>query len=168
MRRPFIVWHKVLPAFFFFAACSQDDVKTTSIAEEPATKSEVSINLESHLISRTPSTENARVFFIKPANGELVSNPFLVEFGLTGMEIRPAGDNRSDSGHHHIIIDAELPTFDLPIPADKHHIHFGDGSSKIELTLSPSEHTLQLLFADYRHIPHNPPVFSEQITITVK
>ena len=169
MKRPLIVWYTVLPAFFFFAACSQDDVRTAPVAEEPAAKSEApAASVGSHLMSQTPATEDARVFFIMPADGEVVSNPLLVEFGLAGMEIRPAGDNRSNSGHHHIIIDTELPPFDLPIPADEHHVHFGDGSSKTELTLSPSQHTLQLLFADYRHIPHNPPVFSEQITITVK
>ena len=168
MKRPLIVWHAVLPAFFFFAACSQDDAGTAPVAEEPAAKPEAPTSVGSHLMSRTQSTEDARVFFVMPADGEVVSNPFLVEFGLAGMEILPAGDNRPDSGHHHIIIDTELPTFDLPIPADEHHVHFGDGSSKTELTLSPSQHTLQLLFADYQHIPHNPPVFSEQITITVE
>lgn len=168
MKQPLIIWHTILPAFFFFAACGQDDVRTAPISEESTAKTEAPTSVGSHLMSRTPSTESARVFFIKPNDGEVVSNPLLVEFGLAGMEIQPAGDNRSNSGHHHIIIDAELPTFDLPIPADEHHVHFGDGSSKIELTLSPSQHTLQLLFADYRHIPHNPPVFSKQILITVE
>jgi hypothetical protein len=72
------------------------------------------------------------------------------------------------SGHHHVLIDAELPAMDMPIPADANHVHFGDGSSTTELTLEPGEHTLQLLFADHLHIPHDPPVYSDRITITVE
>lgn len=119
-------------------------------------------------LSRTPSAQGAREFFITPADGDIVSSPVQLEFGLSGMDVAPAGDNRPNSGHHHLIIDGELPILTLPVPADDHHIHFGDGSSKTELALAPGQHTLQLLFADYLHIPHDPPVFSEQITITVE
>jgi hypothetical protein len=119
-------------------------------------------------MDRTPSAEGARVFFIAPADGDTVSGPAQLEFGLIGMEVAPAGDDRPGSGHHHVIIDSELPPFGLPIPADDDHIHFGDGRSKTALTLPPGQHTLQMLFADHRHIPHDPPVFSERITITVE
>jgi len=52
--------------------------------------------------------------------------------------------------------------------ADEHHVHFGDGSSSTEITLPPGEHTLQMLLGDHLHLPHNPPLVSEQITITVE
>lgn len=119
-------------------------------------------------ISRTPSPAGARVFFITPADGDVVSSPVRVQFGLTGMELAPAGDNRPNSGHHHLIIDSELPPFDQPIPKDEHHVHFGDGSSETMLELAPGRHTLQLLVGDYMHIPQDPPVYSEPITITVE
>jgi hypothetical protein len=119
-------------------------------------------------MTRTPSAAGARVFFITPADGDVISGPVQLEFGLSGMEVAPAGDDRPGSGHHHIIIDSELPVLGLPVPADDHHVHFGDGRTMTELTLGPGQHTLQLLFADHLHIPHDPPLFSEQIRITVE
>lgn len=117
---------------------------------------------------RTASPDGARVFFITPANGDTVSNPVRVEFGIDGMTVAAAGVNQENSGHHHLLVDTDLPDVSMPIPADRHHIHFGDASTSTELTLAPGEHTLQLLLADYAHIPHDPPVISERITITVE
>ncbi len=119
-------------------------------------------------ITRTPSAEGARVFFITPSDGDVVASPVQLEFGLGGMELAPSGDDRPNSGHHHIIIDRELPTLSLPVPADAQLVHFGDGRSRTELDLPPGQHTLQLLLADHWHIPHDPPLFSEQIRITVE
>jgi hypothetical protein len=84
------------------------------------------------------------------------------------MTVVQAGDNTPDSGHHHLLIDTGLPDLSLPVPADANHVHFGDGSTVTERTLPSGEHTLQLLFADYLHIPHLPLVYSEPITITVE
>lgn len=117
---------------------------------------------------RTASPDGARVFFITPADGDTVANPIRVEFGIDGMRVAAAGLNEENSGHHHLLIDTDPPEFDMPIPADSHHIHFGDASTSTELTLAPGEHTLQLLLADYAHIPHDPPVMSDRITITVE
>ena len=72
------------------------------------------------------------------------------------------------SGHHHLLIDTDLPDPGLPIPKDDNHVHFGDGSTETEITLEPGEHTLQLMLGDHLHIPHDPPVTSEQITISVE
>ena len=118
--------------------------------------------------TRTRSPAGASVTFVTPEDGATVGNPVRVEFRITGMDLVPAGNNASNSGHHHILIDTPLPDLDLPVPADARHVHFGDGSSSTELTLPPGEHTLQLLFADYLHIPHDPPVYSEPIRITVE
>jgi hypothetical protein len=119
-------------------------------------------------LSRSISAEDARVFFIRPADGDTVSNPVSVVFGTEGMAVRPAGDDMPHSGHHHLLIDTELPELGLPIPKDEHHMHFGDGSTKTEITLEPGEHTLQLLLGDHLHIPHDPPLSSAKITVTVK
>ena len=82
-------------------------------------------------ITRTPSAEGARVFFITPSDGDVVASPVQLEFGLGGMELAPSGDDRPNSGHHHIIIDRELPTLSLPVPADAQLVHFGDGRLRV-------------------------------------
>ena len=119
-------------------------------------------------LPRTASVPGARVYFITPADGATVSNPVTIEFGIEGMTVVKAGDDAAGSGHHHLLIDTGLPDPGLPIPADENHVHFGDGSTSTELTLVPGTHTLQLLLGDHLHIPHDPPVTSETISITVK
>ncbi len=117
---------------------------------------------------RTASTADAAVFFITPGDGDTVSSPVTVEFGLSGMSVVTAGVNEAHSGHHHLLVDTDPPNMGLPIPADANHIHFGDASTSTELTLEPGEHTLRLLLGDHLHIPHDPPVMSDPITIIIK
>ncbi|GMR17481.1 MAG: hypothetical protein BMS9Abin32_594 [Gammaproteobacteria bacterium] len=117
---------------------------------------------------RSASPAGARVSFVTPQNGAVVSSPFPVEFSVSGMELARAGENLPNTGHHHLLIDTDLPNPGQPIPADSQHVHFGDASSSTMLKLEPGEHTLQLLFADYLHIPHNPPVYSDRINILVE
>jgi len=117
---------------------------------------------------RSDAPAGASLYFVSLKDGDVVQSPLTVEFGLDGMDVVPAGTQAAGSGHHHIIIDAELPPFDQPIPADEHHVHFGDGSTSTELQLAPGEHKLQLLLGDHLHIPHQPPVSSDRITITVE
>jgi hypothetical protein len=119
-------------------------------------------------LSRSASAEDARVFFISPADGDTVNSPIRVVFGTEGMAVVPAGNDTPHSGHHHLLIDTELPELGLPIPKDEHHVHFGDGSTETEIMLEPGEHTLQLLLGDHLHIPHDPPLNSGKIKVTVK
>ena len=118
-------------------------------------------------IELSPSTDNASVYFISPNNGESVSSKFKVQFGLENFGIAPSGIQVMHSGHHHLIIDADLPPLNLPIPADKNYVHFGKGQTEVEIELTKGEHTLQLLLGDFRHIPHDPPIFSKKITVKV-
>lgn len=118
-------------------------------------------------LPRTEAPAGARVFFVTPADGATVSSPVHIEFGIENMTIAPAGVNTPASGHHHLIVDAPLPLDPLPIPADAQHIHFGDGSTSTDLALFPGQHTLTLLLGDHLHIPHQPPVYSQSVTITV-
>jgi hypothetical protein len=113
---------------------------------------------------------NASVYFINPKNGDAVTNPFTVQFGLTGMGIAPAGDDKPNTGHHHLLIDTTLSPEELtqPIARDAKHLHFGGGQTETELSLPRGRHTLQLVFGDWSHIPFNPPIVSSVITITVK
>ena len=120
-------------------------------------------------ITRTPSGEGAQVYIISPADGDVVSGPVTVKFGLKGMGVAPAGISYPNTGHHHLLVDAEtLPPLNQPIPTDHHHRHFGKGQTETTVELEPGTHTLQLIFADMSHIPHDPVVVSEKITITVK
>lgn len=118
-------------------------------------------------LPRSQRPEDAQVYFISPGAGETLTSPVTVRFGLRQMGVAPAGVERAGTGHHHLIIDAEMPPLDLPVPATDHYRHFGLGQTEIVLELAPGEHTLQLLLGDHLHIPHDPPVVSERISITV-
>jgi hypothetical protein len=118
-------------------------------------------------IPRTPSPPQAKVFFVDLKDGATVPSKLKIHFGLSGMEIAPAGVSRPNSGHHHLLIDSELPPLDQPIPSDFNHLHFGAGQIETEITLPAGNHTLQLLLADANHIPHDPPVMSEVVHVTV-
>jgi len=117
---------------------------------------------------RTPSPPGAAISIANLSDGDVVPPVFTVKFAVSGMGIAPAGTQLENTGHHHLLIDlAELPDMNLPLPATENIRHFGKGQTETELTLPPGKHTLQLLFADYAHIPHDPPVMSKKITITV-
>lgn len=118
--------------------------------------------------AQSTAPADAKVYFISPGDGDILNNPVTVRFGLKNMGVAPAGTQVENTGHHHLLIDTELPALDMPVPSDDHHRHFGKGQTETQLTLPPGKHTLQLLMGDFRHIPHNPPLFSEKITITVK
>ena len=81
------------------------------------------------------------------------------------MGVAPAGIEKANTGHHHLMVDAALPPFDEPIPTDFNHLHFGAGQTEAQITLPPGRHTLQLLLGDENHMPHDPPVYSKQITV---
>ncbi len=124
----------------------------------------------------TPSPDGAQVYFINLQDGDSVEAPFVVRFGLSGMGVAPAGTEKENTGHHHILInrpplgegaeDAEL--MENGVPTDDNHRHFGGGQTEVTLDLPAGQHTLQLVLGDEFHVPHNPPVASDVITITVK
>jgi hypothetical protein len=115
----------------------------------------------------TPSPPGAAVYFIGLKDGDTIPTKSTIHFGLRGMGVAPAGSDRANSGHHHLIVDAPTPPPNLEIPSDFQHLHFGAGQTETELTLEPGEHTLQLVFADRNHIPHSPPVMSDRIKVKV-
>src|ERR1700758_2028755 len=115
----------------------------------------------------TPSPPGAEVYFVGLKDGDTIPTKSTIHFGLRGMGIAPAGTDKPNSGHHHLIIDAPTPPADVQIPNDFQHLHFGAGQTETELTLPPGEHTLQLVLGDKNHIPHNPPVMSARIKVKV-
>jgi hypothetical protein len=119
-------------------------------------------------LPRSDSPAGAKVEILSPRDGDRVSSPVKVVFGLEGMTVAPAGDPTPDSGHHHLLVDVAAPDLGLPIPKDAQHLHFGQGQTEAEITLAPGQHTLQLVLGDANHVPHNPPVISAPISITVQ
>ena len=125
--------------------------------------------LSASALAGTPAPEGAKVYFLTPKDGETVTSPVTVRFGLSGMGVAPAGTDRPNTGHHHLLIDLEeTPALDGPLPSDDNHKHFGGGQTETTIELAPGTHTLQLLLGDMNHVPHDPPVMSEKITIEVK
>lgn len=117
---------------------------------------------------RRPAPENAQAYIIWPTDGAVIpSGKFWLRMGLSNAGIAPAGIDKPNTGHHHLIIDADLPPLDQPIPNDKNHLHFGAGQTEVRIELPPGKHTLQLLLGDADHVPHNPPIMSKKITVTV-
>jgi hypothetical protein len=119
--------------------------------------------------ARTPSPPGAKVYFISPADGAVITGPVKVVMGLAGMSVAPAGIDVGSTGHHHILVNAPADIkFNDALPSDAVHRHFGLGQTEAMLTLPPGRHTLQLLLGDKSHVPHDPPVISAKITITVQ
>ena len=116
----------------------------------------------------TPAPSDAAVYLIEPEDGSTVPGVFTAQFGLSGMGVAPAGIEKENTGHHHLLIDLNtLPSLDQPLAATDQIKHFGSGQTETELALPPGKHTLQLLLGNYAHVPHKKPVVSKKITITV-
>lgn len=125
-----------------------------------------SVDTAKKIVAGEDSGPSVRI--ISPVDGAIVSSPVTVLFGLSGMGVAPAGADVENTGHHHLIVDAPLPDLSLPVPANDNYRHFGNGQTEVSIELAPGTHTLQLLMGDFVHIPHSDPVYSEQISITVK
>jgi len=118
---------------------------------------------------RTPSAPGAEAYIISPKNGESVKSPVTVRFGLKGMGIAPAGVKLENTGHHHLLIDTDVPAdLNAPLPTSDQVKHFGKGQTETSIELTPGKHTLQLVLGDMNHTPHNPAVVSKKITINVR
>lgn len=141
------------------AASAAPEASANAAASEPAS---------TPLLPRTPAPDEAKVAILSPAEGAIVTSPVTVVFGLEGMTLAPAGDSTPQSGHHHLLVDVPAPDLGQPIPTDAQHLHFGKAQTEAEITLEPGQHTLQLLLGDANHVPHDPPVISAPIVITVQ
>ena len=120
------------------------------------------------LADATPSPKGAKVMILEPKADAEVASPVTVKFGIEGMEVAPAGTDKANTGHHHLIIDGKVDDMAAAIPADANHVHFGKGQTEATVELKPGKHTLQLVLGDKNHVPHNPPVMSDVISVTAK
>lgn len=125
--------------------------------------------LQTGAMAQTPAPEDALLYIIYPRDGQKVSGPFWVQFGLRNMGVTRAGDTAANVGHHHLLIDADSKGLDqtAPIPTDRRHLHFGGGQTETRLDLPPGKHTLQLVFGDAEHKMFKPALISQKVTITV-
>jgi hypothetical protein len=140
------------------AQASHEDHSAAQAASPPAAAS-----------GRHHAPRDAYCYIGWPNDGEVLhTRRFKVWFGTRNFGVAPAGVAKEGTGHHHLLIDAPLPPLDETIPNDKNHLHFGLGQTETTIELPPGKHTLQLLMGDENHIPHDPPVMSKVITITVK
>ncbi len=129
----------------------------------------VMVALSAAVEARTPAPDGVSLYIVTPSHGQTVSSPVTVRFGLSGMGVAPAGIDKANTGHHHLLIDLPgAPDLNRPLPSDANHRHFGGGQTEVSIELAPGRHTLQLLLGDHNHVPHDPPVMSEKITIEVK
>ena len=121
-------------------------------------------------LPQSPAPAGAKAYIVNLKDGDKVKSPFKVVFGLTGMGIAPAGVEKEDTGHHHLLINKSLegPALQVNIPADDKHVHFGKGQTEAMVQLPPGRHVLQLVLGDHNHIPHIPPIVSEKITVIVE
>jgi len=110
----------------------------------------------------------SKVYFINLEDGDIVENPVFIQFGLSGKGVAPAGVDKENTGHHHLLIDVKAIDFYMPIPSSKNHLHFGGGQTETSIELTPGEHELQLVLGDLYHVPHSPPITSKKIKILVK
>lgn len=138
-------------------------VRVASAASPPP----VAASTQAGKSTRTPAPNDAAVYFIYPRNGERIYASSTIRFGLRNMGVAPAGVVKANTGHHHLLVDVETPALDVAIPSDLNHIHLGGGQTEKRITLKPGEHTLQLILADDQHVPHDPPIMSERIKVTV-
>ncbi|MEO1154618.1 MAG: DUF4399 domain-containing protein [Pseudomonadota bacterium] len=124
----------------------------------------------------TPSEEGAELYFVNLEDGATVTSPIQINFGLRGMGVAPAEIERMGTGHHHLFVNRApfgegefgAEELELAIPNDDNHRHFGGGQTEVSLELPPGTHTLQLVLGDHGHIPHDPPVVSDVITVVVE
>jgi hypothetical protein len=149
------------------AACGQQE--PAAPAAPPAAAPAAAPPPAAAALARKPAPAGAMAYIIEPADGARVTSPVRVVFGLKGIGVAPAGVDRNDAGHHHLLVDAPLPIeLGLPLANDEQHRHFGGGQTEVELTLTPGRHTLQMLLGDHLHIPHDPPIASSVVTIEVQ
>ena len=118
--------------------------------------------------NKVAAVSGTSLYFINLKNGDTVSSPVNVQFGLRGMGIAPAGIEKAATGHHHLLVDVAELNVNEGIPVSDNHRHFGAGQTEASVALKPGVHTLQLVLGDQNHIPHHPVVMSDRITITVK
>lgn len=153
-------------AILLLQACSGGDSNPAATAPPPEASGAAAPAADSAPATGT-GLSSARVFIVSPADGATVASPVTVIFGIENFGLAPAGTFESGTGHHHLLIDTDLPPLNQPIPADANHLHFGKAQTEASIELAPGQHTLQLILGDGYHVPIDPALISTPVTITV-
>ncbi len=153
-------------AVWGLAACSQTDLQQASAT--PAVRMSPSVPTLAGGYKKVVAPASAAAYFVNLKDGDSVTSPVLVQFGLRGIGVAPAGTEKENTGHHHLLVDVANIDVNGPLPTSDNVRHFGGGQTEARIELKPGTHTLQLLLADHNHIPHHPVVMSERITINVR
>ncbi len=148
------------------AGCGREAPPTA--AEPPAAAAPPAPTAAAAAMPHTPAPAGVHVAIASPADGAVVKSPVTVQFTIEGMSLAPAGTGDALTGHHHLLVDTDLPALDQPIPKDANHLHYGKAETEATVELAPGTHRLQLLLGDTNHVPHDPPIASAPITITVE
>lgn len=152
-------------AILLLQACSGGDSNSSIATPKQATQKDAPA--AEAATAADSGFSSARVFIVSPADGETVTSPVTVVFGVENFRVAPAGTFEAGTGHHHLLIDTDLPPLNQPIPADANHMHFGKAQTEATIELAPGPHKLQLVLGDGYHVPHDPALVSTPITITV-
>lgn len=152
-------------AALLLQACSGGDNSSSTATQTQATQNDAPA--AEAATSPDAGFSSAKVFIVSPADGETLTSPVTVVFGIENFRVAPAGTFEAGTGHHHLLIDTDLPPLNQPIPADANHLHFGKAQTEATIELAPGPHTLQLVLGDGYHVPHDPALISTPITITV-
>ncbi len=149
------------------AGCGHHHMSHNQAATAPL-KANASAPVVLGTYNKVAAVSGSSLYFINLKNGDTVSSPVNVQFGLKGMGVAPAGVEKAATGHHHLLVDVAELDVNAGIPVSDNHRHFGLGQTETSIALKPGVHTMQLVLGDQNHIPHHPVVMSERITITVK
>ena len=150
------------------AGCANNQAAVMSVAPTAPMKVNVSTPTLAAGYVKVSAAPGSALYFANLKNGDVISSPVNIQFGLRGMGVAPAGIEKAGTGHHHLLVDVAELDVNAPIPTSDQHRHFGLGQTEVTLEMKAGQHTLQLLMGDQNHIPHHPVVISERITITVK
>ena len=156
----------LLTSVLAIAGCAQNHMH--SAAPTMALKANASTPVVLGTYNKVAAVSGTSLYFINLKNGDTVTSPVNVQFGLKGMGVAPAGVEKAATGHHHLLVDVAELDVNAGIPMTDNHRHFGNGQTEVSIALKPGVHTLQLVLADQNHIPHHPVVMSERISVTVK
>lgn len=162
----------VISLALVLSACAQPGPMQTAMVVTAAPTEPMKVTVSTPKLAagydKVAATPGSKLYFINLKNGDTVGSPVLIQFGLSGMGVAPAGVEKEGTGHHHLLIDVDAIDINAPIPNSDQLRHFGVGQTEVTLPMKAGKHTLQLLLADQNHIPHHPPVMSERITVMVK
>ncbi len=114
---------------------------------------------EAETAESMPAPAMASVTITQPADGAVIEGgTALVTLDVANLRVVPSGTQEEGTGHHHLVVDGDLPAPDVPIPPnDDVHIHMGGGETEFELTgLAPGEHMVIAVVGDWVHVPLDP------------